>query len=327
MNNIQNNAATKIQTAFRNHKVRQSLATQNQDNISRAAEVPNEQQVVVTGFGSTGQETGNKIADSIREYNQTHDPKLTVSFANQQFIIGNSQSLSKKALEKILAENSYSGWKPNVENSRNETGNLVVSLISSSFYMRQTLHQAQPLLGVTSQQLQLMDIPPNSNVLDVGSGSGIIARRMREELGCNVSAIEPGTEASNSGDRDPFVASCNELGPEYVEKLTLQEAVSQEKYQGKFDAVTVHKYNVPLAGKTSFCESLAIAVDPDGVVYVPSVERERCFYDPTNPGLFLVPELEKFFDNVSVQQRTYGHMQGCNDGIITCRNPKNTTIN
>ena len=75
---------------------------------------------------------------------------MTVSFANKQFIIGNSQSLSKEALEEILAKNSYSGWKPNVENSRNETGNLVVSLKMSSFNTDQPLYQRQLRWGVTS---------------------------------------------------------------------------------------------------------------------------------------------------------------------------------
>lgn len=64
---------------------------------------------------------------------------------------------------------------------------------------------ATPKWGCLSESMLIpSQIPCGTKVLDVGSGNGIMARRMRDELKCDVFAIEPGVEASNAGLKDPF---------------------------------------------------------------------------------------------------------------------------
>ena len=176
--------------------------------------------------------------------------------------------------------------------------------------------------GVLSEEIKLPIIPSSAKVLDVGSGSGIISKRMHNELGCDVYAIEPGIEACNSGNIDPFEESRKNLGVEKVEKLTLQEAVKREKYIQNFDVVTVYKYNVPLNHKEEFCAGLAQSVKPDGVVYVHSVEKERLFLSEEYRVMYLVDELKKHFHSVTFTKREYGRFNDINDGMITCRIPK-----
>jgi len=137
-------------------------------------------------------------------------------------------------------------------------------------------------------------------------------------LGCKAKAVEPDLEESTSEEKDAFIAIQQQLGEESVAKLTLQEAVRQEAYQQKFDAVTVFEYNVSLNQKTSFCEALKLAVKPGGIVYIHSVEKERCVLTRGYEAMYLLDELGNHFSTVMYEHRQYGYV---NDGLITCRYP------
>ena len=176
--------------------------------------------------------------------------------------------------------------------------------------------------GVASEKIDLSHIPFDKYVLDIGSGSGEIAKRIRDERRCVVKAIEPGLELSNSNEKDPFVASCNLLGKENVEKLTLQDAIQNERYQNKFDVVTVHKYNVAIRDKESFIAGLKKTIKPDGIVIVHSVESERVFRTQFKKDIYLIDELKKHFNEVRVTKRKYGVTDECRDAIVHCQNPK-----
>ncbi|USE35840.1 methyltransferase domain-containing protein [Endozoicomonas sp. SCSIO W0465] len=154
-------------------------------------------------------------------------------------------------------------------------------------------------------------------ILDIGSGSGIIARRIRDELGCDVFAIEPGLEESNGVERDPFISSCNELGQDKVEKCTLQDAIKNTKYQQAFEIVTVHKYNVNFEEKHEFVSALSKVVKPYGHVLIHTVEHERIM---ENNELYLLDDLKLYFADVSYRTRSY---QNGRDAIIFCYGPRN----
>lgn len=157
-------------------------------------------------------------------------------------------------------------------------------------------------------------------ILDIGSGSGIIARRIRDELGCDVFAIEPGLEESNGVERDPFISSCNELGQNRVEKCTLQDASKNRKYQQAFEVVTVHNYNVNLAEKQDFLAALSKVIKPDGCVLIHTVEHERIIKTRNYEVLYLLDDLKLHFAEVSFERRFY---QNGGDAIIRCTGPRN----
>lgn len=171
--------------------------------------------------------------------------------------------------------------------------------------------------GCSSESMLMPDqIPERSKVLDVGSGNGIMARRMRDELKCDVFAIEPGIEASNVGLKDPFEESKIQIGRDKVEKLTVSEAAKQKKYLAAFDVLTVFKSNINRDSTEETIRCLPLFIKPEGVVIIHCVERDRCYYSP-NGHVYLVPHLKNHFDNVTVITRNYTDV----DGIIICRNP------
>lgn len=175
--------------------------------------------------------------------------------------------------------------------------------------------------GVASEHIDLSHLRgyERRKILDIGSGSGIIARRIRDELGCDVFAIEPGLEASNGVERDPFVSSCNELGKSKVEKCTLQDAIKNTKYQQGFEVVTVHKYNVNFNEQHEFIAALSKVIKSDGCALIHVVERERIMKISNYEVLYLLDNLKLYFSEVSVQTRSY---QNGNDAIIRCTGPK-----
>jgi 2-polyprenyl-3-methyl-5-hydroxy-6-metoxy-1,4-benzoquinol methylase len=172
------------------------------------------------------------------------------------------------------------------------------------------------LWGVLEQNVQLPSIPRGSKVLDVGAGSGFIAEKIKDTLGCDVYALEPSFERSI--DYDTCV---KRLGEDHVEKLTLQEALQRnsEKYFQAFDIVTVFKYNVPYRYKDDFLNALAKTVKPDGVVYITSVEPERFYREPGEDALYLTEAVKKYFGEVKIIERNSSHGS---DGLMTCVEPK-----
>ena len=176
--------------------------------------------------------------------------------------------------------------------------------------------------GISSQFIDLSHLRgyERKKILDIGSGSGIIAKRIRDELGCDVFAIEPSLEESNGVERDPFISSCNELGQNKVEKCTLQEAIKNTKYQQAFEVVTVHNYNVNLAEKQDFLAALSKVIKPDGCVLIHTVEHERIIKTRNYEVLYLLDDLKLYFAEVSFERRSH---QNGSDAIIRCTGPRN----
>ena len=178
--------------------------------------------------------------------------------------------------------------------------------------------------GVRSEEILLDHIPSGVSVLDVGSGSGIIARRIRDEKNCNLKAIEPGIEKSNSAIEDAFDASKYQLGEETVAKLTLQDAVKHEEYRHQFDVVSVHKYNVRLTDRDAFIQASTQAIKSDGQVIIHVVERQRVVPTKGFEQLYMLPTLEEFFHEVNLNIReTSGEVL---DAIIVCKRPKSLDL-
>lgn len=173
-------------------------------------------------------------------------------------------------------------------------------------------------LGIREEQ-ELPMIAKRSKVLDVGAGTGFIAKRIKDTFACDVHALEPGFERSSD------VASCIErLGKDNVKQLTLQEALETfpEKYFQAFDVVCIFKYNVPYTQKEDFIRALSQVVKPDGVVYVTSVEPERFTlvkrYGEA-PYLYLTETFRKYFEDISLVTRW--SFQGA-DQLMTLSGPK-----
>lgn len=111
-----------------------------------------------------------------------------------------------------------------------------------------------------------------------------------------------------------------QIGPDRVEKLTVQEAAKNKKFISVFDVVTVYKWNIPLAHKHEALKSLPLLIKPSGTVIIHSVEKERCFLgNKDDAPLYLVDTLQTLFDSVQVMTRDY---QDRRDGIIVCSKPK-----
>jgi 2-polyprenyl-3-methyl-5-hydroxy-6-metoxy-1,4-benzoquinol methylase len=186
----------------------------------------------------------------------------------------------------------------------------------------ETDHVSRPL-GISENKVQLPPLLKGTKVLDVGAGRGIIAARMRDELGCDVYALEPSFERTTAYD------DCVEqLGADRVDKLTLQDALKENpiKYRQAFDAVVVFKYNVHWNQKEEFIRALTQVVKPDGAVYITVVERERLeFSSSSRKDLYLVDTLTKNFSFLSFEERQTFHGA---DLMAICKRPKlhNTTI-
>ncbi|EKD74306.1 MAG: hypothetical protein ACD_45C00005G0011 [uncultured bacterium] len=170
--------------------------------------------------------------------------------------------------------------------------------------------------GIREEHVELPLIPRGSKVLDVGAGTGFIAEKIKDTLGCDVYALEPSFERSTD-----YETCVKRLGEDHIEKLTLQEALQSkpEKYFQAFDVVTVFKYNVPYMYKDDFLNSLAKTVKPGGIVYITSVEPERFYRESHGEALYLTETMQKYFGNVKITERRAFHGS---DGLMTCAEPK-----
>lgn len=197
------------------------------------------------------------------------------------------------------------------------TINLKRPLPSTGLFTGSTEAESESrMLGVTADKVELPSLFRGAKVLDVGAGRGVIAARIRDELGCDVYALEPSFVRST--DYDECVA---QLGSEHVDKMTLQEALENnpEKYTQAFDAVVVFKYNVSYLDKETFIKGLTQVIKPDGIVYITSVERGRFELQKYAEGLYLTDTLRKYFSNVSFIERRKLHGA---DLLATCRAPR-----
>lgn len=170
--------------------------------------------------------------------------------------------------------------------------------------------------GKSQNHVELPSIPAGSKVLDVGAGNGFLAEKIRNELKCEVYALEPALE-----NKTDYQECVNRLGEEFVEKLTLQEAIElhPEKYAHAFDVITVFKYNIPFKEKEAFFQSLVKALKPNGILYITSVEQERFNLDPKHKALYLMDTIREHF-NIAFTITRYS-TAGV-DGLLTASEPK-----
>ena len=171
-------------------------------------------------------------------------------------------------------------------------------------------------LGLCEEYVQLPGIQAGSKVLDVGAGTGLIAKRIKNSLSCDVYALEPSLE--NASD---FASCIENLGEDNAEQLTLQEALTKypQKYFQAFDAVCVFKYNVPVKEKEDFIRALSQVVKHDGKVYISSVELERFTLEEHSEIMYLTDTLMKYFGNGSFVTRRSDHGA---DQLMTLSEPK-----
>ena len=156
------------------------------------------------------------------------------------------------------------------------------------------------------------------------SGSGVVARRIRDELKCDVYAIEPGASNNSDDVREGYLASCNQLGAERVGKYTAQDAASRPEYIEQFDVVTVFKWNVPVYDARKAIHALARFIKPEGVVIVHVVERERLEKREHYEMMYLMDYLREAFEHVEEPiPRTYIKPENgrADDMICVCRTP------
>ncbi len=173
-------------------------------------------------------------------------------------------------------------------------------------------------LGICEEYVQLPEIQTGSKVLDIGAGTGLLAKRIKDSFSCEVYALEPSLE--NTSD---FASCVENLGEDHVRKLTLQEALEKypEEYFQAFDVVCIFKYNVPCAEREDFIRTLVQVVKHDGKVYISSVEPERFTLTQHREMMYLADTLRKYFDNVLFVTREshYGA-----DQLMTLTGPKLT---
>ncbi|MDP3267531.1 MAG: methionine biosynthesis protein MetW [Legionella sp.] len=171
--------------------------------------------------------------------------------------------------------------------------------------------------GIRPEHVLLPLFNKGSKVLDVGAGDGYITQRLRDELGCNAYALEPGI-----GVKDGYAKCVERLGDAYAFNLTLHDAVTAhpEDFIGQFDAITVFKYNIPGAIKHEFANDLATCLKPDGIVHTTSVEHDKLYYSPSSgKHPYIVEALCKYFSSVTIEDVK---TSGCTYGVVTCSGPK-----
>lgn len=212
---------------------------------------------------------------------------------------------------------SEEGEKLLINTSKLKASYLPEHSIYSQFTTLAKKLASKTFWGIKEEYVELPPIPRGSKVLDVGSGTGFIAEKIKNTFGCDVYALEPSFERSSD-----YETCVKRLGKDHVEKLTLQEALESnpEKYFQTFDVVVVFKYNVPFIQKNDFLNSLAKTVKPNGVVYITSVEPERFYRDSfSDEPLYLTETAQKYFGTVKIKKRESLH--GI-DGLMMCTEPK-----
>ncbi len=188
---------------------------------------------------------------------------------------------------------------------------------TTMFAFKENIQHTNPL-GILEEHVQLPEIQIGSKVLDIGAGTGLLAKRVKDSFSCEVYALEPSFERVSD-----FTSCVERLGEGHVKQLTLQEALKNhpEEYFQAFDVVCVFKYNVPYEQRENFIRTLSEVVKPDGKVYVTSVEPERFTVKRHYETVYLTDTFKKYFDNVSFVTRPsfYGA-----DQLMTLTGPKLT---
>lgn len=87
------------------------------------------ERVIINGFGTSGQETADRLVSAVRAYNDGSKGGLEVTYSEKEkrFTIENSRDLSDGVLAQLLSGIEATGWYP-VAAGRDDNGNAKVAL-------------------------------------------------------------------------------------------------------------------------------------------------------------------------------------------------------
>ena len=131
---------------------------------------------------------------------------------------------------------------------------------------------------------------PNPMVLEIGPGTGPLLPKIidiyKKE---NVYAIQPlDAEYSHYNDTVRNLLSDNHFIEDSLENYSTKESSI------KFDIVYIYKWNIPIKSVDDFINGLKIILNPGGIIYITSVEKER--FHKNDPYINLIDKIKPYFN-------------------------------
>ena len=80
---------------------------------------------VIKAYGTSGQETLYKAIAALADFRLT----LLYNPSSQEFSVSNSHSMQRSQIQEMLPNDKYFGWRPEVQDQRDATGNWIVRLV------------------------------------------------------------------------------------------------------------------------------------------------------------------------------------------------------
>lgn len=231
----------------------------------------------VVGYGTSGQESAKKMADSLI----SRSLLIKYDSNTKKFTILGSSEINKEVMEKIFAENTYHNWQPEVLDETDEFGNRLVQLRAitnvygphfkprggriqerTRIVARTSFQPSREGLAtelVSNIENYLHVVLSNKTCLDVGCRSGENAIAMQRS-GAIVTGIDP-------DDSEFFTAESKGMKRDQLFKATLQEFHATFPNQ-KFDVATVFLWQIKFKERESFAKSLSSIIKSDGFVII-----------------------------------------------------------
>uniref|UniRef100_A0A6C0IWV6 Methyltransferase domain-containing protein n=1 Tax=viral metagenome TaxID=1070528 RepID=A0A6C0IWV6_9ZZZZ len=131
---------------------------------------------------------------------------------------------------------------------------------------------------------------PNPMVLEIGPGTGPLLPKIIEIYKKeNVYAIQPlNAEYSHYNDTVRNLLSDNHFIEDSLENYSTKESSI------KFDIVYIYKWNIPIKSVDDFINGLKIILNPGGIIYITSVEKER--FHKHDPYMNLIDKIKPYFN-------------------------------
>ena len=130
----------------------------------------------------------------------------------------------------------------------------------------------------------------NPMVLEIGPGTGPLLPKIIEIYKKeNVYAIQPlDAEYSHYNDTVRNLLSDNHFIEDSLENYSTKESSI------KFDIVYIYKWNIPIKSVDDFINGLKIILNPGGIIYITSVEKER--FHKNDPYMNLIDKIKPYFN-------------------------------
>ena len=130
----------------------------------------------------------------------------------------------------------------------------------------------------------------NPMVLEIGPGTGPLLPKIIEIYKKeNVYAIQPlDAEYSHYNDTVRNLLSDNHFIEDSLENYSTKESSI------KFDIVYIYKWNIPIKSVDDFINGLKIILNPGGIIYITSVEKER--FHKQDPYMNLIDKIKPYFN-------------------------------